>query len=42
MLSLEFSESPDRRGMNLTVRACKNKQCTDGGVSIASLMLKLE
>ena len=42
LLSLEFSQSPDRRGMNLAARTCKNKQCTSGGVTTASPMLKLE
>ena len=42
VLSLEFSESPDRRGMNLVARTCKNKPCTGSGMSAASLMFKLE
>ena len=41
-LSLEFSESSNRRGMNLAARTCKNKQCTDDGVPTASPMLKSE
>ena len=42
LLSLEFSESPNRHGMNLATRTCKNKQCTDGGMPAASPILKLE
>ena len=42
LLSLGFSESSDYRGMNLAGRTCKSKQCTDGGVSAGSPMLKLD
>ena len=41
MLSPEFSESPDRRGINLA-EALQNKQGTGRGVPDASPMLKLD
>ena len=40
LLSLGFSESPDRQGINLAARTYKTKQGPDGGVLAASSMLK--
>ena len=39
--SLEFSKSPDRRGINLATKTCKTKGIGDG-VPAGSPMLKLD